>query len=48
MDHINEIRNFLEDYSGVYASNPELDIFKDMGVTGDDFHRNDGKVFKTV
>jgi len=35
---INEIRNFLEDYSDVYADNPEIDIFKDMGVAGDDFH----------
>ena len=38
MSWINEIRNFLEDYSGVYAEDPDIDIFKDMGVTGDDFH----------
>ncbi len=38
MNWINEIRNFLEDYSGVYPDNKDTDIFKDMGVTGDDFH----------
>lgn len=38
MNWINEIRNFLEDYSGVYPDNEDTDIFKDMGVVGDDFH----------
>lgn len=38
MSWINEIRNFLEDFSGVYPDNPNIDIFKDMGVVGDDFH----------
>lgn len=38
MSWIDEIRNFLEDYSAVYASDPNIDIFKDMGVVGDDFH----------
>lgn len=38
MSWINDIRNFLEDYSGVYPDNPNIDIFKDMGVVGDDFH----------
>jgi len=33
-----EIRNFLEDYSGIYPESPNTDIFKDMGVVGDDFH----------
>jgi hypothetical protein len=35
---LNDIRNFLEDYSGVYPDDPNIDIFKDMGVVGDDFH----------
>jgi flavin-dependent dehydrogenase len=35
---INEIRNFLEDYSAVYADDPNIDIFKDLGIVGDDFH----------
>jgi hypothetical protein len=35
---INEIRNFLEDYSGVYPESQNTDIFKDLGVVGDDFH----------
>ena len=38
MNWINEIRNFLEDYSGVYPDDPNIDIYKDMGVVGDDFH----------
>ena len=38
MSWINEIRNFLEDYSGVYPDDPKIDIFKDMGVVGNDFH----------
>jgi len=38
MSWVNEIRNFLEDYSGVYPASPDTDIFKDIGVTGDDFH----------
>ena len=38
MKWINEIRNFLEDYSGIYPDDPNIDIFKDMGVVGDDFH----------
>jgi len=38
MSWLNEIRNFLEDYSGVYPDNPNIDIWKDMHVTGDDFH----------
>ncbi|WP_417266103.1 DUF1493 family protein [Brumimicrobium sp.] len=38
MKWINEIRNFLEDYSGVHADDPDMDIFKDMGIVGDDFH----------
>lgn len=38
MSWINDIRNFLEDYSGIYPDNPNIDIFKDMGVVGDDFH----------
>lgn len=35
---IREISNFLEDYSGVYPGNEDTDIYKDMGVVGDDFH----------
>jgi hypothetical protein len=35
---VNDIRNFLEDYSGVYPEDPNIDIFRDMGVVGDDFH----------
>jgi len=35
---LNDIRNFLEDYSGVYPDDPDIDIFKDMGVVGNDFH----------
>ncbi len=38
MEWLNEIRNFLEDYSSVYSDNPDIDIFKDMGIKGDDFH----------
>ncbi|MBA4240692.1 MAG: hypothetical protein C0448_08195 [Sphingobacteriaceae bacterium] len=38
MSWIDEIRNFLEDYSGVYPNSPDTDIFKDMGIVGDDFH----------
>ena len=38
MSWTDEIRNFLEDYSGVYPDSPNTDIFKDMGVVGDDFH----------
>lgn len=38
MNWVDEIRNFLEDYSGVYPDDPDTDIFKDMGVVGDDFH----------
>jgi len=38
MSWINEIQNFLEDYSGVYPDNPNIDIYKDMGIVGDDFH----------
>jgi hypothetical protein len=35
---LDEIRNFLEDYSGVCSDDPNIDIFMDMNVTGDDFH----------
>lgn len=38
MSWLAEVRNFLEDYSGVYPERPDIDIFKDMGVVGDDFH----------
>lgn len=38
MSWLNEIRNFLEDYSGVYADDPDIDIFSEMGIVGDDFH----------
>lgn len=38
MSWINDIRNFLKDYSGVYPDSPNIDIFKDMGIVGDDFH----------
>lgn len=35
---LDEIYNFLEDYSGVYPTSPTNDIFKELGITGDDFH----------
>jgi len=35
---INEVRNFLEDFSSIYPESPDTDIFKDMGIVGDDFH----------
>lgn len=38
MSYIDEISNFLEDYSGVLPEDPNIDIWKDMGVKGDDFH----------
>ena len=38
LNWINEIYNFLEDYSGIHPESPDIDIFKDLGVTGDDFH----------
>ena len=38
MSWLNEIKNFLEDYSGVYPDDPNIGIFKGMGVVGDDFH----------
>ncbi|GAA4842233.1 DUF1493 family protein [Algivirga pacifica] len=46
MSWLNEIRNFLEDYSGVYPENPDIDIWKDMGIVGDDFHEMMGKYSK--
>lgn len=38
MSYLKEIRFFLEDYSNVYPENPDIDIFKELGVVGDDFH----------
>jgi len=38
MSWLDEITNFLEDYSGVYPESPKTDIWKDMGIVGDDFH----------
>lgn len=38
MSLINEIRNLLEDYSGVSVEDPNIDIYKELGITGDDFH----------
>jgi hypothetical protein len=37
-NYINEISNFLEDYAAVYPEDPNTDIFRDLQVTGDDFH----------
>lgn len=47
MSWINEIRNFLEDYSATYAEDPDIDIYEDMGITGDDFHEMINKYAKT-
>jgi hypothetical protein len=38
MRWIDEIVNFLEDYSGIHPESPYTDIFKDLGLVGDDFH----------
>jgi len=38
MSWLYEIHNFLEDYSGVYPKDPNIDIFGEMSVAGDDFH----------
>lgn len=38
MSWLDEISNFLEDYSAVYDEDPHIDIYKDMHVIGDDFH----------
>jgi hypothetical protein len=38
MSWLDEISNFLEYYSGVHPDNPNIDIWGDMGVVGDDFH----------
>lgn len=35
--NLNEIKNFLEDYSGVHQESADTDILLDMGVSRDDF-----------
>lgn len=37
-NYLNEVYNFLEDYSGKEPMGPNTDIFFDLGITGDDFH----------
>jgi len=37
-DRQTEIKSFLQDFSGVYPDHSDTDIFKDMGIVGDDFH----------
>jgi len=39
MSFLNEIRNFLEDYTDLEAINPNVDINRDLGVDGDDFDK---------
>ena len=38
MCSINKIRNLLEDYSGISVEDPNIDIYKELDITGDDFH----------
>jgi hypothetical protein len=38
MSRVNEIRKFLEDFSGIYPEDLEIDIHSEMGLVGDDFH----------
>lgn len=38
MNQINDINNFIKDYSGTLPNSPDIDVFKDMRIRGDDFH----------
>ncbi len=38
MSYLNEIYNFIEDYTGVYPKNPNVDIYEELGIIGNDFH----------
>ncbi|MEQ9288123.1 MAG: DUF1493 family protein [Cyclobacteriaceae bacterium] len=38
MNWLDEITNFLEDYTNVSQLNPNSDLFNEHGVVGDDFH----------
>jgi hypothetical protein len=37
-DRLTDIKALIQDISGVYPDNPDTDIFKDIGLVGDDFH----------
>jgi hypothetical protein len=38
MSWLDEISNFLEDYTEIEQLKPNSDLFKDHGIVGDDFH----------
>ncbi len=38
MSRADEIKELLKGQSGVFPDRPDTDIFKDMGIVGDDFH----------
>ncbi|SHK19247.1 Protein of unknown function [Reichenbachiella agariperforans] len=38
MSWLDEITNFLEDYTEIEQLSPDSDLFKEHGIVGDDFH----------
>lgn len=38
MSWLHEIDNFLEEYTSIYAEHPDVDICKELKVSGNDFH----------